>query len=726
MWKDYSVSYIKKNKAASISIMVAAFIAALFISALCSLFYNMWTDEIRRLVENEGEWQARFVTTMSEADVQSIQNYVNVKCVVVSENATEVYFEDLSTIYMDIPKIAEMLNVEENQIEYHSSLLARQFVFPPDEAPPLLWGFYAFILIMVCISLMLIIRSAFQFSMNARTHQLGILQSIGATPKQLRLVLMQEALVLSVAPILCGTLLGIGLCLCFLRYANSLTARLQISGAVFGYHYLIFFITIACSFSTIFLSAWFPARKLSKISPLQAIKGEYEAPLKRMKKFRLTSAVFGVEGELSRKSFYTRRKAFRTSSLCLTVSFLTLTIFLDFMTLSEISTGHTYWERYKDAWDIMIEIKNTDMSDAELLNHFRDINGVDTVVAYQKNTAYTVIAENAISDELKELGGYSELNSSYISLQEGAYLVETPIVALDNESYKKYENDVAAKSIGTDKVSAILVNTIWDSINSSFKRREYIPFLKQTAEQTLKIYSDIGADNEMGEITVAAYAKKAPNLREEYKDYGLVQIVSQDAYDQLTQKLPITDKTMYITICAVSDDMIKSIEDQCITLISAQYEYTIENRPEKAEVNAKMYDGYRKIMSAICGLLAFIGLANVFANTLGYIYQRKREFARYQSIGLTSGGISKMLCVEGLIIGVKPMLISIPFNILFILFAVNQSGIEMSEFTARMPIVPTVVFALVILAAIGISYFIGSKHMKDYSIADALKDDTLY
>jgi len=65
--------------------------------------------------------------------------------------------------------------------------ISRKFVFPPDEAPPLLWEIYAFILVMVCISLILIIRSTFQFSMNARMHQLGILQSIGATPKQLRL-----------------------------------------------------------------------------------------------------------------------------------------------------------------------------------------------------------------------------------------------------------------------------------------------------------------------------------------------------------------------------------------------------------------------------------------------------------------------------------------------------------------------------------------------------------
>lgn len=728
MWKEYSISYIKKNKATSISIMIAALIAALFISMVCSLFYNMWTDEIKRLIENEGDWQARFVMEMSEADIQSIQNYSNVKDVIVSGNVTEVYFEDFSTIYADMPQIAKMLNVEENEIEYHNTFLAKYFVLSPEEKkdPPLLLAFYVFIVILVCISLILIIKSAFLFSMNARVHQLGILQSIGATPKQLRIVLLQEALVLSVIPVLLGAILGIGLSICFLRYANTITKQLQLSEAVFEYHYLLFIITIVCSFVTVFLSAWFPARKLSKISPLQAIKGEYEMPVKRMKKFRMMSAVFGVEGELSRKSLYTRRKAFRTSTICLTVSFLVLTIFLDFMTLSEISTKHTYFDRYKNSWDIMIEIKNPDATDTDLLKNLKEIDGVDKFTAYQKNIAYTAIAEDNMSDEVKALGGYDILNSSSISLHEGIYLVETPILVLDNESYIEYGDSVGNKDIESDKSSVILVNTIWDSKNSGFMSKEYIPFLKKTADLELKIYSDIQAINEVEKVTVAAYAEKAPDLREEYKNYRLIQIMSQDTYNKLTKKLPITDETMYINICAVLDNSIENIESQCKAIIGNKYEYSIENRPEKEEANAEIYDGYRRIMSAVCGLLACIGIANVFANTLGYIYQRKREFARYQSIGLTPRGTSKMLFVEAFIIGVKPILISIPFNVLFVLFAVNASELDMSEFTSQMPIVPMLIFSFILLATVSLSYFIGSKQMKNYNIVDALKNDTLF
>lgn len=46
MWKDYSIGFIKKNRASSVSVMVAAFISALFLSLLCGLFYNFWNYEM--------------------------------------------------------------------------------------------------------------------------------------------------------------------------------------------------------------------------------------------------------------------------------------------------------------------------------------------------------------------------------------------------------------------------------------------------------------------------------------------------------------------------------------------------------------------------------------------------------------------------------------------------------------------------------------------------------
>lgn len=73
MWKDYSIGFIKRNRASSLSVLVAAFISALFLSLLCGLFYNFWNYEIESIVLEEGNWQARITGTFEEDAVSDIE-----------------------------------------------------------------------------------------------------------------------------------------------------------------------------------------------------------------------------------------------------------------------------------------------------------------------------------------------------------------------------------------------------------------------------------------------------------------------------------------------------------------------------------------------------------------------------------------------------------------------------------------------------------------------------
>ena len=58
MWKDYSKSYLKNNRAAGRPIMAAALAATMFLSLLCSEAYNLWVYEREKIALKEGEWQS--------------------------------------------------------------------------------------------------------------------------------------------------------------------------------------------------------------------------------------------------------------------------------------------------------------------------------------------------------------------------------------------------------------------------------------------------------------------------------------------------------------------------------------------------------------------------------------------------------------------------------------------------------------------------------------------
>ena len=230
MWKDYSIGFIKKNRASSVSVLVAAFISALFLSLLCGLFYNFWNYEIESVVLEEGNWQGRISGAFEEDKVSEIENFANVKTAIINEDLSDdqtlvvdICFDNMRAVYQDMPLIAQQLGVPETSVSYHESLLSSYFINDPqDSNPPLLMAFYLFVLLLVSVSLILIIHNSFAVSMNARVHQFGIFSSIGATPGQIRTCLLQEAAMLCVIPVLIGSFVGIALTFGAIQAVNIL------------------------------------------------------------------------------------------------------------------------------------------------------------------------------------------------------------------------------------------------------------------------------------------------------------------------------------------------------------------------------------------------------------------------------------------------------------------------------------------------------------------------
>lgn len=728
MWKDYSVGFIKKNKASSLSVVVAAFISALFLSLLCCLFFNFWCYEIERIVWEEGNWQGRITGIFDEDDILAIQNFVNVEKAEINEDLSDnqnividVYFQNMRSIYHDMPLIAKKLEVPNNAVSYHDLLLSRYLIHDPqDTEPPLLVAFYLVILILVSISLILIVHNSFAVSMNARVYQFGIFSSIGATPGQIRTCLLQEAAALCIAPILAGSFIGIALSFGVIQLINVLAA--EMSGrheAVFTYHPFIFAITILAAFLTVFISAWLPARKLSKLTPLAAIQNSGELQLKKKKTSRILSILFGMEGELAGNALKAQKKALRTSTLSLTFCFLGFTLMLCFFTLSDISTNHTYFERYQDAWDIMITVKDTGIENFALGKEIS--NDSTSNIIYQKAAALCVVPEANISNEVNGLGGLEMAAGNSIRRADGFYYIQSPVVIMDDNSFMEYCEQIG---IEPDTTGGIVLNQIWDSINSNFRYKEYIPYLLE--EQKTITLQNISRTENVATIPILSFAQEAPLLREEYDNYALVQFIPLSVWKQIANVIGNTEADTYIRVLAKENKTLSELnmlEGKFSDIVGKNYTFEIENRIQERLDNDNALKGYMLIIGSLCVLLAVIGLANVFSNTQGFIRQRKREFARYMSVGMTPESMKKMFCIEVLVIAGRPILITLPITMLSVDFMITTSYLNPMEFLVEAPIVPIVIFYLAIFGFIALAYYIGGKKIMESSLVEALRSD---
>lgn len=428
MWNIYVKSYLKRNRAASLSILATVFISGIFISFLTTLFYNLWVDERERAVYEERIWNPTILTVI-----------------------------------------------------------------------------YAGILVLVCISLLIMIYYAFEMTKDGRMHQIGILQSVGATPRQIFTVLMEEALVLGFLPMIPGILPGIGLTFLFTVKANEVNRIVGNMEVTFVYGMKLFFLTVLLCFLTVWFAAAKAALHLSRIGALEAIRGETEELY--VKNRRRISCIkekrHNVEREMARRSMRVRKRAFRTASLSLTLSCLAFSLFLNFWVISGASRQVTYFDRYWDIWDA--------------------------------------------------------------------------------------------------------------------QRR-----------------------------------------------------IVEMAHEQLIES------------------------------------------------------AYMMTMGGMCTLLAGIGIANIFANMLGSIRMRKREFARYQSVGFTPESLWRMLMLETSSVVFLPICISVPVNVLFVIWAVHISPVTMQDYLEVMPVIPFGLFAGAILTAAGIACYISGKRILEADMVECLKDDTMY
>lgn len=656
MWKAYSKSYLKNNRAAGRPIMAAALAATMFLSLLCSEAYNLWVYEREKIALKEGEWQS-----------------------------SPAY--DLQGGRM-----------------------------------PMLLTVYLAILLLVVLSLILIIRNSFEVSMNARIHQFGILSSIGATPRQIRTCLLQEAAVLSLLPMLFGALTGIVVSYGLIGAVNIFAA--DAAGrhkAVFCYRPSLFAATILVSAFTVLTSAWIPARKLSRITPLEAIRDAGGFQVNRRNHSRILAWLFGIAGELAGNALKAQKKALRISTLSLLLSFLGFSFMLVFTTLSDISTRYTYFERYQDAWDIMVTLKNTEIAEFDLIKELREISGVADVAVYQKANAVTYLSEEAQSSELAALGGFEAVSGR--AETAGQLRVDAPVVILDDASFLTFCSRIGAPQ---SLDGAVVLNRIWDSIHSNFRYPAYVLFVGEDKRTTVLCQS--GESGPSVEIPVLSYTQTVPVLREEYGDYALVHFIPLTLWEEKAGQIGDVESDSYIRVLAedrTEAAKLNALEAEIDSALHTAYEAVSENRIQERISNDHLILGMKVILGAFCVLLALIGIANVFSNTLGFLRQRKREFARYMSIGMTPREMEKMFFIEAFVIAGRPFAVTLPLAALFAQYCLKASYLDPMVFWREAPVLPILLFAAAVGAFVALAYYIGGKRLLRCDLNEILRNDTL-
>jgi putative ABC transport system permease protein len=185
-----------------------------------------------------------------------------------------------------------------------------------------------------------------------------------------------------------------------------------------------------------------------------------------------------------------------------------------------------------------------------------------------------------------------------------------------------------------------------------------------------------------------------------------------------------------LQICILGDDTtslkrLEQVQQEITRLLSNNHTIQIENRIQEQQTDAKMIQGMMVILSGFCILLAIIGLGNIFSNTLGYVQQRRKEVARYLSIGMTPKSLRKMFCIEGLVIAGKPILLTIPVTVFAIWFLLRSSYMNSATFLPRIPYLAILFFIMSLGGMVALAYYLGWRQVRELRLSSVLTDETV-
>ena len=189
------------------------------------------------------------------------------------------------------------------------------------------------LIVIVAVSGIIIMYNSFNLSLIERRKQYGILKSLGIKNSSLYVMILFEALVLSLAGIVIGYICGMIGDYLVVGYINDTLVNmiksmgveneLQMS-LIYTTNIHAFYLVAISTGITVVLAAMIPAIKSTRISPIENIRGkdDYVVNTKKVKTSNISKKLFGIEFDLARKNMKRAKKRFRVATLSLAIAFI--------------------------------------------------------------------------------------------------------------------------------------------------------------------------------------------------------------------------------------------------------------------------------------------------------------------------------------------------------------------------------------------------------------------
>lgn len=545
------------------------------------------------------------------------------------------------------------------------------------------------VLLLILFTGYLIIYNVFQISVTNDIRFYGLLKTIGTTSRQIRRIVRQQALLLSIFGIPLGLIVGYGV--------GALLTPVVISRLDGIPHIatspspVIFILSALFALLTVLLSCRKPGRIAGRVSPIEAVRYT-EGSSKRTRERRTRGAKIA---QMAWANLGRNRK-----KTVLTVTSLSLAVVL--LTLTVIFTSGFDMDKY---------ISRNMISDFVVAeaSYFQTGGGFSADTALPQSVVDTVNAQGGIADggvvygrttsvqefvsedwfrtSKSHYADQEELNAM-LSVRErsegGTILDDAQIYGMDDytrDHLNVLEGDLSTlDQPGTRNIAAVystddydnpVMDSHWAKIGDTVTLR-YVEEFEFYDPFTGEVLDPENIPNDQ------PYRTRAIKYRDiDYTVTALVDVPYPLSYRYYGSDEFILNDQTFIQDSGTSSIMLYAFDMQDEATVQNMETFladTTQNELSSYDFESKAtyaaeFEGFRNMFLMLGGVLSFIvglvGVLNFFNAVLTGIITRKREFAVLQSIGMTGHQLKTMLMIEGSLYTLSAILVTFALNLIF-------------------------------------------------------------
>ena len=664
------------------------------------------TEDLEEIVDTK-EHTYTIVGIIERSNYKGIEGFSAPGYTAISymDNENDINTANISVLYSNLKdfqkKTEDIKSVIEKNIgssvtvSYNSSLIDYEGGVS-DTTMASLYSVGAVVIVIIILSSVFVIRNSFSISVSEKTNQYGMLSSIGATKKHIKKSVLYEGFYIGIIGIPLGILCGILAVVILLQVVNVLLGDSLNEKCVFSIPILAIIASIVISAITIYLSCILPARRASKISPIEAIRGNDDIKIKakKVKTSKITKKLFGIGGVIASKNLKRNKKKYRTTVISLVVSisiFISLSSFLDY-------GGKIVNVYYKDlGYDISVY-------DGTVEN-YNEITKLDNVEEY----SYSYMTEGSV--DINKYG--SEFGKRIAEDSEETNSIT--IVLINNDYFKKFIEHLGIQSTNYKDI-AILEDDAYEYIDEKTVFENYY---------SLKTGDSIEITLTNGEKRTIKISKKTDERPMGYKNVysnGGYLFVSEDFIQDKSDK-----KSFHVGGLLIKSQNPDELENEINNLKKTNNLYSklyINNISKYVEENQKIILLISIFLYGFIAVITLIGVTNIFNTITTNMILRSKEFANLKSVGMTTKEFNRMIRLESILYGLKSLLIGIPLGLIgsYCIFNGIAKGLDFGYILPLKSIIIAIIFVFII---VGLTMKYSLNKINKQNIIETIREDNI-